>query len=81
MFATFKPKLRHNAPTLMLGRVVVTKNNNWYGAATIEIDIGGGLPHSFVDPYHVEVANGFDKEFEQQIADYDQFLMLSMFEW
>ena len=72
--------LRHTAPTLMLGKIML-RPPDYYGNTKVDVDLGDScLSKRTRYSTTLELANGLEDEYNQQVKDYDQYLMLYMFE-
>jgi hypothetical protein len=81
----FAPELKQKGITQLLGRIIEIYDSYTYGPkATLlkacKVDIGGGLQLRLRRPHDVELAEGFEDEFNQQVVDYEWALMISKFE-
>jgi hypothetical protein len=80
----YEPKLKHTGPTLMLGRVKygeVLFSSLGASKYLLMIDMGEGINRRQRHGKDVELATEFEEEFEQQVKDYDPYLMLAKLEW
>lgn len=83
LLEVYEPKLKHNGPTLMLGRVNIGEiYSAWSGSNyLLKIDMGEGINPRQRHGSKLEIAKGFEEEFAEQVKGYEPFLMLHKLEW